>query len=154
MPNPRTSRLLDILSQHNVKASFFVIGVQVGGYSSVVDRAVREGHWMASHTWSHPYLSSLSSASIRSEMLQTEEAVRAASCVRPKLMRPPYGDYDGRVATVLHDIGYIPRAFAPPPPPAPLPSLIPSPHLPTFVLAVAQSSGTLTRTTGSRPAAS
>ena len=115
VPVPRcgrsTARLLDILAEKNVKASFFVIGQQVAGYSSVVARAVNEGHWMASHTFTHPYLTSLPEWSIRHEVLETEAAVATATCVRPKIIRPPFGDTDHRVETILHDIGYLPGAW-------------------------------------------
>ena len=104
----RTASVLDTLAELGVNASFFVIGRQVAGFSDVMARRVREGHWVASHTWSHPRLTSLDDDGVRLEMKRTEDAVRDATCMRPKLMRPPYGDIDGRVEAVLHDWGYLP----------------------------------------------
>jgi peptidoglycan/xylan/chitin deacetylase (PgdA/CDA1 family) len=50
-----TSQVLDCLNQHNVKATFFVIGRKVATSSGreLAERASREGHWIGNHTYSH-----------------------------------------------------------------------------------------------------
>src|SRR5262245_26379183 len=54
-PTPtRTPRLLDILREKNVRATFFVIGRRVEESPEIVRRAQAEGHLIATHTWSHP----------------------------------------------------------------------------------------------------
>jgi peptidoglycan/xylan/chitin deacetylase (PgdA/CDA1 family) len=54
-----TPALLDYLDQQNVKATFFVIGlniVQSQASMDLVKRAYNAGHQIAVHTWTHPYV--------------------------------------------------------------------------------------------------
>lgn len=53
-PGPYTARLLDILAQYNVKASFFVTALYPD-YSDCIGRAYREGHSIGAHSASHKY---------------------------------------------------------------------------------------------------
>lgn len=51
-PGPHTDRLLDVLAQHNVKATFFLVN---NGLVGKADRMVKEGHTVAIHTMTHKY---------------------------------------------------------------------------------------------------
>src|SRR5207245_9328439 len=56
-PGPRwTPKILDILKAANVKATFFVVGVNAERYPALVRRIVDEGHEIANHTYYHPNL--------------------------------------------------------------------------------------------------
>ena len=56
-PDPvDTPRLLDLLREKNVKATFFVVGKRADQYPEIVRRAWDEGHLIANHTWSHRHL--------------------------------------------------------------------------------------------------
>lgn len=50
-----TTKILDILKQEKVKASFFVLGSRVDLYPDIVKRQYDEGHFIASHGYSHIY---------------------------------------------------------------------------------------------------
>ncbi len=52
-PSSITPKILDILNDENIKASFFVIGKNVKQYPEIVKRAYEEGHYIANHTYSH-----------------------------------------------------------------------------------------------------
>lgn len=53
-PNPTvTPKILDILKEENVKATFFVIGKQVDSYPEITKRAYEEGHFIANHGYAH-----------------------------------------------------------------------------------------------------
>lgn len=91
-PHPDfTPRLLDTLKKENIKATFFMVGRCVVSYPNIVKRMVDEGHEVASHSWSHPLLTSLSNASLDSQMKKTHDAIVKACGVAPVLYRPPYG---------------------------------------------------------------
>jgi len=91
-PHPvHTPRLLDILAKHNVKATFYVVGSRVQQYPNIVRRMVAEGHEIGNHTWSHPNLTKLSPAAVRSELDRSRDAIAAIAGVKPRTMRPPYG---------------------------------------------------------------
>ncbi|MDX2081847.1 MAG: polysaccharide deacetylase family protein [Terrimicrobiaceae bacterium] len=97
-PKPgQTDRLLDILKEKGVKATFFVIGKNVAEYPEIVRRMVDEGHEVANHTWSHPSLTKLGAAAVEREIKQTDAAIVAAGAPQPTIMRPPYGATNARL---------------------------------------------------------
>ncbi|WP_245666549.1 polysaccharide deacetylase family protein [Actinomadura latina] len=102
-PGPYTAGLLDTLRKDGVRATFFMLGENVGGHRDVVRRMALEGHELADHSWSHPELTSLSSAEVRSQIQRTQKVIKEASGgVEPTLMRPPYGATNKRVG---HAVG-------------------------------------------------
>ncbi|MEM9079964.1 MAG: polysaccharide deacetylase family protein [Verrucomicrobiota bacterium] len=91
-PHPKnTPRLLDILRQRNIKATFYVIGNSVDSYPEITRRIVAEGHELGNHTYNHPNLTKLSNAGVRKELDRTRDAIVRATGVQPRTMRPPYG---------------------------------------------------------------
>ncbi|MDE7188093.1 MAG: polysaccharide deacetylase [Lachnospiraceae bacterium] len=54
-PSSNTSRILDILADYNVKATFFVVGKEEEEYQALYKRIVEEGHTLAMHSYSHRY---------------------------------------------------------------------------------------------------
>ncbi|KAG0319734.1 chitin deacetylase [Dissophora globulifera] len=106
-PTPNTPALLQTLKANNVKATFFVMGSNVVRNAEVLKQEVAEGHHLASHTWSHHPLTTLSNEQIVAELKWTEKAVMDITGHRMKYMRPPYGDIDNRVRAVVKKLGYI-----------------------------------------------
>jgi peptidoglycan/xylan/chitin deacetylase (PgdA/CDA1 family) len=86
-----TPRLLDILKERGIKATFFVVGKNVAEYPEIVRRMANEGHEIANHSWSHPTLTQLGSEGIRKQIENTNDAILKVTGKRPVLMRPPYG---------------------------------------------------------------
>ncbi len=95
-----TPVLLDGLSQRNAKVTFFVMGNSlVDSYGNIISqnaeivrRAYDEGHQIASHSYSHPWLTRLSDAQVRQEVETTFAALDAILGEGEWLFRPPYGD--------------------------------------------------------------
>ena len=54
-----TPKLLDLLRERNVPATFFVVGAQVVSHPELVRRELAEGHDVGSHTFTHADLGSL-----------------------------------------------------------------------------------------------
>jgi len=91
-PHPElTPKLLDLLKERGIKATFYVIGKNAAAHPEIVRRMVEEGHEVGNHSYNHPALNKLSAARVKSEMDDTTAAIIAAAGVRPKTMRPPYG---------------------------------------------------------------
>lgn len=91
-PHPElTPKLLDILKERGLKATFFMVGRNVTAYPQIVRRMVEEGHEVANHSWSHPLLTSLGDTSLDSQLRRTHDAIIKACGVTPTLYRPPYG---------------------------------------------------------------
>ena len=88
-----TPRLLDMLKQRNIKATFFVVGQCAAEYPAIMKRIVAEGHEVANHSWSHPLLSKMGEGSVTEQLQKTHDAIVNTTGVAPKLMRPPYGGF-------------------------------------------------------------
>ncbi len=107
-PHPtNTPRLLDILKQRNVKATFYVVGTNVKRYPQIMRRIVAEGHEVANHTVTHGYLTKMSDAAVRKELADARDAIIAVTGVTPKTMRPPYGAISSaQKAWIRREFGY------------------------------------------------
>lgn len=102
-----TPKLLDLLAAHRMKATFFVVGQNAADHPDILRRAVREGHEIGNHSWSHPNLGKMSDDAVRRELQKTDDAISAAIGKRPTLMRPPYGSITARQKHWIHDdFGY------------------------------------------------
>ena len=102
-----TPKLLDLLAARHIKATFFVLGECVEQHPEVLQRAAREGHEIANHSWSHPQLNKMSDEAVRSQLRRTDEAIKAVTGKRPTLFRPPYGAITARQKKWIHDeFGY------------------------------------------------
>ena len=96
-PSFYTEGLLDTLKEHNVKATFFVLGTQVRIQSETVQRMFREGHQIGNHTWDHPNLTRMSDDQIREQLQQTDNLIAQIIGESTPFMRPPYGAYNDNV---------------------------------------------------------
>jgi peptidoglycan/xylan/chitin deacetylase (PgdA/CDA1 family) len=92
-PDPvYTPKLLDLLRDKGVKATFFVIGKRAEAHPEIVQRAWDEGHLIGNHTWSHyPLFCFLMPNRLRSEIDRCTEIVRRSCGFRPGLFRSPVG---------------------------------------------------------------
>ena len=96
-PSPETTpRLLDILKQRNIKATFFMIGQNAERNPEIVKRILAEGHEIGNHSWTHPQLAKLSDDRVTEEITKTQNAIKNASGYTPTLLRPPYGSITAR----------------------------------------------------------
>ena len=101
-PSPElTPRLLDILRQQGVRATFFVIGKNVQAYPEIARRIIAEGHEIANHSYNHPAFTQVGAARVRQEVNSTQDAIERATGRRPALIRPPYGAINDRVRAAL-----------------------------------------------------
>lgn len=110
--NRYTPEILDILSEYNVKATFFVIGSNCEMYPDLVLRELRDGHEIGNHTYSHPRLTKISSGKLINEIIETENILFEICEYRPKLFRPPEGIYSNTVRRVISRLDYIPVVWS------------------------------------------
>ena len=90
-PDPRwTPKILDILKAANVKAAFFLVGVNAERYPGLVRRIVNEGHEIGNHTYYHPNLSLCWPEHIRLELNATQLLLETITGRATTLFRPPY----------------------------------------------------------------
>ena len=97
-----TPRLLDMLKQRGIKATFFVVGECAQEYPAIMKRIIAEGHEIGNHSWSHPLLSKMGEEAVTSQLQRTHDAIVKATGVEPTLMRPPFGGFTANQRVWMH----------------------------------------------------
>ena len=91
-PHPvHTPELLDLLSELEVSATFFVTGLEVRRNPAIAQRIVAEGHQIANHSYGHPNYTNLDYDQKREDFLSAQDRIEDATGIRPAWVRPPYG---------------------------------------------------------------
>ena len=103
--NEDTQTLIDILSGHGVKATFFVVGDWAEKYPESVKALAEAGNEVMNHSSDHAHFSSLSTEQILSDLSACNEKVAALTGVAPSLFRCPYGEYDDHVIQAVESLG-------------------------------------------------
>jgi peptidoglycan/xylan/chitin deacetylase (PgdA/CDA1 family) len=96
-PGPSTGDVLDILAEHGVRATFYLVGFQVVQRPEVARRIVAEGHEVGNHTFSHTRLGRRPLRAVR-ELTSTNRVVHRATGVTPSTFRAPWGDFNRSLA--------------------------------------------------------
>ena len=105
-PSENSARLLDILKEKKVPATFFLLGERhIVKYPELVKRMAAEGHEVANHTWDHKILTRISDTEIREELKRPNDAIERLIGRRPTLMRPPQGRTDTNVHKIAKELG-------------------------------------------------
>jgi peptidoglycan-N-acetylglucosamine deacetylase len=86
-----TSRLLRMLKEAGVKATFFPMGINLERFPHLAKQMVAEGHELGNHTWTHPKLSTLPEEKFRAEIERSRDKLRELTGQPPVYFRPPYG---------------------------------------------------------------
>jgi peptidoglycan-N-acetylglucosamine deacetylase len=86
-----TPQILQVLAEHGVTATFSMVGQNVASYPAIAREVAAAGHAIANHTWSHPDLPTLPSATVRDEITRAAGAIHDATGQVPTLFRAPYG---------------------------------------------------------------
>lgn len=102
----KTLKILDLLDEYNAKATFFLVGIWVDKYPELVQEIAARGHEIGNHSASHAHFTQISDGKIRQELADCSDKIEALTGVRPTLFRPPYGDYNSKVITIVRDEGY------------------------------------------------
>jgi len=103
-----TTQVLDALQEKGARATFFVVGEQVRAPSmgAVLQRAIREGHWIGSHGDNQTPFDELTDEALAENLAAVDAAVQSVSCFRPRLVRAPYGRTTAANRAVLQSKGY------------------------------------------------
>ncbi|MCL4125975.1 UNVERIFIED_CONTAM: hypothetical protein GTU68_023377 [Idotea baltica] len=108
-PHPtHTPRLLDMLHERRIRATFYLIGNRVVQYPQIARRIAEDGHEIGNHSWSHPFLNRLSDGAVTNEIDQTTNAIFNITGRPPVTFRPPYGAFSRRQRTGLHAARSLP----------------------------------------------
>jgi len=88
-----TDKILDVLEQYNVRATFFVLGWRLRDEvkQDILRRAVSLGCEIGNHTWSHLLLPDQPYMCVRNEVQNTNKTIIDITGVQPRCFRPPGG---------------------------------------------------------------
>lgn len=98
---PYTQRVLDILKEKNVHASFFLVGENVKAYPDLVREEMSQGHLLGSHTYDHKDLLRLSGEEVKEEINEGVKIVQEITGTKPIFVRVPHGFKDFSVMSQI-----------------------------------------------------
>lgn len=109
-PSPiYTPQILAILKKNNIKATFFVVGVNARKYPEMVKMIHDQGHIIASHTLTHPMLTKIKSEEeLKKEINTPSEIVNNILGFKPKCLRYPFGLSNEHVRNEIRACGMAP----------------------------------------------
>ncbi len=113
-PHPEwTPKVLKLLAQHNIQATFFLIGRQAAVYPKLVKAMSGAGHQVANHTWNHPMpFGQLTAGRIRDEIHRTSDSVHAITGQPPTWFRAPGGAWSPTVLAEVAAAGLSPMDWS------------------------------------------
>ncbi|MDY7086013.1 MAG: polysaccharide deacetylase family protein, partial [Actinomycetota bacterium] len=107
-PDPvQTPKILELLAQHQVKATFCLVGTQVQRHPDIVRQIVDEGHTLCNHTWDHSLkIGKDKPAKIKADLVRTNAAILAAvPDAKIPFFRAPGGNFTERLVGVASKTG-------------------------------------------------
>jgi peptidoglycan/xylan/chitin deacetylase (PgdA/CDA1 family) len=113
-PDPRwTPTVLDLLRQYHAHAIFCMVGLHAAAHPDLVRRAVREGHALCDHTWTHDeHLERRPATVIEQEVGGTARLLTQIGGVAPRYYRAPGGNWTAGVIAVARAHGLAPLGWA------------------------------------------
>lgn len=105
-PNPEaTPRILDVLGQLGVKATFFILGRHAEKWPEIVRRAETEGHQIGNHGYFHKKLHLRSPFYVKRDIRLGKCAIERAGVNSPRFFRPPHGFRSPWVSAIASSVG-------------------------------------------------
>ncbi len=106
-PHPKnTEKLLGLLDEFEISATFFVIGQNIEYFPKVFEKLADSRHEIGNHTYSHPKLIKESPEGLAEELARCEQAIARYGREKCTLFRPPEGVRNAVVASVTKEKGY------------------------------------------------
>lgn len=96
--------ILKTLTDHNVRATFFLDGSWVSKHADLAKEIQEAGHEIGNHAYSHPDLNKRSAAETKEELSKTNDAIKAALNLRPVWFAPPSGSFNQTTVQVADQL--------------------------------------------------
>ncbi len=104
----KTEKILDVLKENNVKATFFLVSFWAEKYPDLVKRIASEGHEIGTHSATHPHFNKLSNEKKSEELQKSVETIERISGTKVTLFRPPFGEYDNALILISKELNLTP----------------------------------------------
>jgi peptidoglycan/xylan/chitin deacetylase (PgdA/CDA1 family) len=99
-------RILDLLDEYHVQATFFVPGINAENHPDVMKEFQSRGHEVACHGWKHENVAGLSKEEEKERLLNTAKAIEKATGERPVGYRAGGGDLSVNTLDLLWENGF------------------------------------------------
>ncbi len=103
--NSNTDELLEILSEANAKATFFVTGEFCDSYPEDVKKFYEAGHSVQNHSDAHPHVKGMNINDLIADTRECSRKIKMITGEEPVLYRAPYGEFDNNVMTTVEGMG-------------------------------------------------
>jgi peptidoglycan/xylan/chitin deacetylase (PgdA/CDA1 family) len=105
-PDPDwTPRVLDLLAEAGVRATFFVIGERAARAPRVVQRIAADGHEVGNHSWSHRNLWFCGPTATREQVRRGHDTIGELTGAVPRHFRPPWGMVNAAMFSAVRAVG-------------------------------------------------
>jgi len=101
-----TTKILDVLKEHEVPAAFFITGHYLNSAQDLVRRMFDEGHIVANHTVNHPSMPDANDERLRNEITNLHSSVYEIFQYEMRFLRPPRGEFSERTLAMTRNLGY------------------------------------------------
>lgn len=96
-----TNRILDVLEQYQVRATFFVMGYKAERYAEQLKREKTLRCEIGNHSYDHPQLTTISDSSVKKQISRTSKLIKKITGEKTHLVRPPYGACNENVLSLI-----------------------------------------------------
>ncbi len=96
--------IINTLKEHDVRASFFLVGHWAEKHPDAVKMMAENGHDVANHSYSHLRMGAIDNGKIRSEIAKCDDVIKKITGKKPELFRAPYGDYNNNVVLAAREL--------------------------------------------------
>jgi polysaccharide deacetylase family sporulation protein PdaB len=101
-----TLQLLDTLKKHHVRATFFLTGLWVQKYPTMVKKIASDGMDIGNHSNTHPHMKILTSTAMKKQISDTDTLIYKLTGTHPRLFRCPYGEYNNNLMKTANSLNY------------------------------------------------
>ncbi len=101
-----TSRVLDVLKEKGVSATFFCTLDHIKKETNLIARMIKEGHIVGNHSTTHPSFATINRTKMAKEIEQTENYLRETFGYAAKYFRFPAGEYNENALELVQSLGY------------------------------------------------
>lgn len=101
-----TEKILEVLKQNEVKATFFITAHYVNTQPELVQKIIDEGHIIGNHTVNHKSMPDLDTETIKKEVMNLHTSIYEKYNYEMKYLRPPKGEYSEKTVAYTKSLGY------------------------------------------------
>jgi len=103
----QTPRLLQILRDNNIQATFFLSGIWPVRFPNLARDIAAAGHEIGNHSYTHPHMTQIPLTEVSNQIIRTNAVIRSITGVSPYLFRPPFGEFNQAILNTVARLGFV-----------------------------------------------